>query len=260
MSATPAAELERALARVAAAETLLVATDFDGVLAPFVLDPLDARPQAGTVEDLLALGERPGTWVAVVSGRDLETLSTLTGLQGERGAAVTRIGSHGAQSSRDDGFGLTEEQQRLLAVLTDEVEAAVADADRPIRLEHKPSAVVVHSRGQDEAGAQQAQEIAERAAARDGVRLMAGKGIFELTVVPADKGSALRRLTDELGVAATVYLGDDVTDEHAFAVLGPDDLGIKVGDGETAAGHRVAATEDVPAVLRRLRELRTAAD
>ena len=45
-------QVTRALDVVARAPRLLVATDFDGVLAPFVLDPMDARPQAGTVESL----------------------------------------------------------------------------------------------------------------------------------------------------------------------------------------------------------------
>ncbi|MGO4243227.1 trehalose-phosphatase, partial [Janibacter sp. RAF20_2_2] len=76
-----------------------------------------------------------------------------------------------------------------------------------------------------------------------------GKGVHELSVLRADKGTALRALATTLGVDASVYLGDDVTDEHAFAVLGPHDLGIKVGAGETAARARIDACTDVPEVL-----------
>ena len=55
----------------------------------------------------------------------------------------------------------------------------------------------------------------------------------------ADKGAALRRLRDELGAAGALYLGDDVTDEDGFRALGPGDVSVKIGDGETAADHRV---------------------
>ena len=47
-------------------------------------------------------------------------------------------------------------------------------------------------------------------------------------------------------------LPDDATDEHAFAVLGPDDVGIKVGAGDTCAGHRVTDIDEVAQVLQDL--------
>ena len=73
-----------------------------------------------------------------------------------------------------------------------------------------------------------------------------GKEVLELAVTDADKGSAVLRLRDDLGAAATVYLGDDRTDEDAFRALSPGDLTVKVGEGETVARYRVA---DPAAVL-----------
>lgn len=239
-------ELQEAIAELAQAPRLLVASDFDGVLAPFVLDPMAARPQTGTVESLSELASAPGTWTAVVSGRDLATLTGLTGLGG---SATTLIGSHGAETSRADSGPTTPEASARLSALRAGVESAVATRDPRIRLEHKPTAVVLHTRGLPDDALVCAADIAAEAAAADGVTLLSGKGVHELSVVRADKGTALRALADELGVNAIAYLGDDVTDEHVFAVLGDHDLGIKVGDGETAARARIEDCTVVPAVL-----------
>ena len=57
----------------------LVATDFDGTLAPLQRDPEDSRPVAGTIEALTALAER-GAQLAVITGRDARTVVRLGGL------------------------------------------------------------------------------------------------------------------------------------------------------------------------------------
>jgi trehalose-phosphatase len=87
--------------------------------------------------------------------------------------------------------------------------------------------------------------------------LKPGKEVLELAVTDADKGTALLRLRDDLGAVATVYLGDDRTDEDAFRALSPGDLTVKVGEGETAARYRVA---DPAAVVRLLETLADAPD
>ena len=143
-----------------------------------------------------------------------------------------------------------------IAALRGAVEAAVAAREPRIRLEHKPAAVVLHTRGLPDDVLPRAAAIADEAAATPGVTHLAGKGVHELSVLRADKGTALRELASALGVDATVYLGDDVTDEHAFAVLGEGDLGIKVGAGETAASARVDDATAVPEILATLASLR----
>lgn len=242
------------IAAVSARPRLLVATDFDGVLAPFVLDPMDARPQPGTIEAITALSAATDTWTAVVSGRDLTTLTGLTGLDG---SATTLIGSHGAETNRSRHRAGNHETDARLAVLRAYVEHTVASRDPRIRLEHKPTALVLHTRGLPEDAASVAREIAAEAARISGVHLLSGKGVHELSVVSADKGTALRALAGDLHVDAIVYLGDDITDEHVFTVLDRDDLSIKIGPGETAARTRLDDCTEVPAVLRALAAART---
>jgi len=80
---------------------------------------------------------------------------------------------------------------------------------------------------------------------------MPGKDVVELTVLEANKGSALLELARASESEATLYVGDDVTDERAFAALDPasGDLTVKVGDGDTVATQRVPGPEAVVELL-----------
>ena len=246
--------LTSALAELAAEPRILVASDFDGVLAPLVLDPLSSRALPGTIEALEALAAMPGTHAAVVSGRDLETLTALTGLAG---SAVTRIGSHGAQTSAATAAPLDSDQRAALEAVTTDLEALLAEHPGA-PLEHKPAAVVLHTRRMADRAAAEAAEAAalEVTTRHTGLHVLHGKHVVEVSVVRADKGSALLALRDAVGATSVAYFGDDVTDEHVFERLGEDDVAVKVGDGETAARYRVETPDDVAAALSLLVERR----
>lgn len=258
------ADLRAAIEHFAREPRVLVASDFDGVLAPLVLDPMSSRPQPGTVEALRALAELPEVDVAVVSGRDLATLRKLTGLS--ESDAIVLVGSHGAESSEPltDGSstpssGLGEAEQAALEGATHALEAVV-ERFGDARVEHKPAGVVLHTRGMDDDEAARA-SAAALAVPEDvpGVRAMRGKSVVELSVLDVTKGSALGALAQKLGTSATAYFGDDVTDETVFEAL--DATGghvtVKVGEGDTAAAYRVDSCEAMPTLLKALLEART---
>jgi trehalose 6-phosphate phosphatase len=256
LAAELVAELVAAIDEFVSAATVLVASDFDGVLAPLVLDPMASRPLPGTIESLEGLAGLPSTYAAVVSGRDLATLTQLTGLAG---SDVTRIGSHGGESSAADAAAaLTHDQRAELDAVTAELEEVTA-AHSGAGLEHKPAAVVLHTRRMaDEASARDAEAAALEVTGRHtGLHVLHGKHVVEVSVVRADKGTALVALRDEVGADAVAYLGDDVTDEDAFRALGAGDLTVKVGSGDTAARFRVESVEDAAEVLRLVFERRS---
>jgi trehalose 6-phosphate phosphatase len=248
--------LTSALAELAEQPRILVASDFDGVLAPLVLDPMSSRALPGTIEALAALAAMPGTHAAVVSGRDLDTLTSLTGLAG---SPVTRIGSHGAQTSAAATATLNGDQRRALDAVSADLESLLP-AHPGATLEHKPAAVVLHTRRMgDDSGARAAEEAALEVTTRHtGLHVLHGKHVVEVSVVRADKGTALVALRDEVGATAVAYFGDDVTDEHAFERLGERDVPVKVGAGPTAARYRVDSPQDVAAALELLVERRRA--
>ena len=243
--------LSRTLADVARAPRLLVGSDFDGTLAPIVGDPDDARAADGVVEALHRLASCPGVTVLVLSGRSLRELSVL--LHGVDG--VRLVGSHGAE--RDDvDAPLPEPQEQLRARLVLELSRAAADVPGA-RLERKPAGAAVHVRRAAREDAVRLLGELRRGPARwPGVRATEGKEVLELSVVDVDKGRAFAQLREALDVDAAVFVGDDVTDEHVFEVLGAGDLAVKVGPGRTRAGHRVAGPDDVVALLNALAEAR----
>jgi trehalose 6-phosphate phosphatase len=55
-----------------------------------------------------------------------------------------------------------------------------------------------------------------------------------------------------------LFAGDDVTDEDALRSLGPQDLGVRVGGGETTASLRVDDIAAFVAVLEDVARLRRA--
>jgi trehalose 6-phosphate phosphatase len=130
----------------------------------------------------------------------------------------------------------------------------VAEVDGA-RLEVKPASVAVHTRQVPDRAAAAALLERARSLVDSSLTLKPGKEVLEVAVTDADKGTALRRLVTELGAAAALYLGDDLTDEDGFRALGPDDVTIKIGDGDTAARYRVPDPAGALAVLRRLGDL-----
>jgi trehalose 6-phosphate phosphatase len=238
--------LVAALTDLAARRPLLIASDYDGVLAPLVGDPAAAVPSPGVAGAMARIAAADGVTVALVSGRGVEDLRRVSGLSGP----YRWVGSHGAEYDGPLADALAGRRDALADRLAPLV-AAVPGA----RLEVKPASVAVHVRQVADPAAAAALLVAADSAADPSLTKKPGKAVLELAVTDADKGSAVTRLRADLGVAAAVYLGDDVTDEDVFRVLGPDDVGVKVGAGETVAAHRVADTDGALAVLRLLADL-----
>ena len=243
---TPSGELDAVLSRLAGQRPLLLASDYDGVLARLHDDPSAAVPEEGIADVLTRLAAVDGVAVALVSGRGVDDLRTTSRLSGP----FRWVGSHGAEF---DG-PLTGQLAARRDALAARLEPVVARHDGAW-LEVKPASVAVHVRlvkDRDEAAAvlEEAGSLADSS-----LTPKPGKDVLELAVTDADKGTALRRLIDELAPAVAVYIGDDVTDEDGFRALGDGDVTIKVGEGPTDARFRVADPAAVRTLLERLADL-----
>ncbi len=244
------------LDEIARTPVLLVATDFDGTIADIADDPMAVSSHPAVVGALTALSSMAQTEVAVISGRGLAVLTQVAGISG---GGIRLVGSHGSEFDVDDSNDLPSDALDLRARLIEDVNRIAAEHPG-CRVEEKPVGVALHYRGAP-AGRSGAirSAVLEGPATFDGVHVLEGKMVVELCVVPSDKGRALDVLRRQVGATAVVYIGDDVTDEFAFERLGDSDLGIKVGEGATAATERLANVDAVATALSRLCELRAEA-
>ena len=247
--------LRTALRQIARTNHLLVGCDYDGTLSPIVANPNEARPLPEAVSILRHLAGLPETTIAVISGRALRDLAAMSRLPVE----IDLVGSHGAEFDLGSISGLGEDTVNRLTDVTAECVRITEGRDGTL-LEPKPSGVAVHVRkaSRPDAAAVLA-ELHELFDNDDSVHITTGKEVLELSVVKADKGTAMEKLRTDHDATAAIFIGDDVTDEHVFETLNPDtDLSIKVGAGDTAAGFRVADPQDVLEVLAVLGEEREA--
>lgn len=243
------------LAATARTRPVLVGLDFDGVLAPLQDDPAASRVLPSSAAALERLAGSGGVRLALVSGRDLADLAALAQVP----PGTLLVGSHGAERGRVTPDGLERERLELdpaaatlRRTLGEELDAAVAGTTAWVQ--HKPAAVVLHTRTASRADADRLTATA-LGLERPGVDVLHGKDVVELSVLRTSKGDALADLRAATGAAGLLYAGDDVTDERAFATLGPDDVTVRVGDGDTAARFRVADPDAVAALLARLADL-----
>lgn len=240
--------LHSSVLEIATAPILLVACDFDGTLAHIVEDPAAARPDAEAVEALKRLSALPQTHVAVISGRALADLQKLMGdVDG-----IELIGSHGSESSLAFASGLPEAAVSLLDELQKQVEQ-IASRFPGMLIERKPASIAAHYRSVDASHRDEVQSALLGGPARlEGVFVRPGKCVIELAVVEMSKGRALQSIRYRHAATASIFIGDDQTDEEAFAVMAAPDVSIKVGDGATLASLNV---DDVGAVRELLKNL-----
>ncbi|CAN5774391.1 trehalose-phosphatase [soil metagenome] len=223
---------------------LLVACDYDGTLAEIVPDPANAIPNAEAIKGLKAMSGVSSTSTAVVSGRsDADLTMFLGAFQPD-----FTVGSHGAEWQHAGVALSTEERDRLDQV--GGIIASIVKSCSGLRYELKPAGVALHTRTADPTVAIQAIKSAmERCGSIPGVHIRHGSQVVEFMVVAANKGDAIRRARHAAGASGVIFIGDDLTDEDVFESLEAEDLGIKVGKGDTAARHRVSGVPDVAEIL-----------
>jgi trehalose-phosphatase len=243
---------------------VLVATDFDGTLAPIVARPEAAAPLPQALAALATLARRRDLRVAVISGRALSDLRARCPVPG-----AWYLGGHGNETSP----ALPASPGALPAALETAPESApdkavtwraLADAAERLRarlpewpgarLETKPYSLALHFR-QAPQWAEPIREAVSSLAGQSPLRVLFGRQIAELLPEDAlNKGQALQRLRRRLGCDLAFYFGDDTTDEDVFHLEDVHLVGVRVLHAEaanatTAAAFSVTSPREVAAAL-----------
>ncbi len=221
--------------------------DYDGTLAPHRAHSDAIAPEPGGRARLAALGRHCGTTLAVVSGRRSADLDALLG-----DLPIHCVGEHGWDERFADGRRVAHP---IPAAAARGLKQAFARARALVpagRLERKRASIVLHTRGLRPAAARAAEGACRRAwrplLRRAGLRLDVTSGGLELRAAGHDKGHVARALTARLPAGTlAVFVGDDRSDEDAFAVVARRGIAIRVGRASrrSRARLRLASTRSV---------------
>ncbi|NPV74014.1 MAG: trehalose-phosphatase [Pelotomaculum sp.] len=228
---------------------LLLMTDYDGTLVPLEDRPELALPGAGLLRTLRRLAGKRRITLAVVSGRDVDDLKSMLPVEG-----IYLAGCHGAEFAYPGGGRYAAVDAEKLApaldLLAGEAARCVANC-QGFLLERKKTVFALHYRLADPVTALRVVSdfaaAARPLAARYGMELKAGKKVIEVRPRAVHKGEAVRHLMNLNPGCYPVYLGDDSSDEDAFAVLRESGTGVLVSEHKriTSASHRLKDPQEV---------------
>lgn len=201
--------------------------DVDGTLLDFNNDPRAVHVSGTLLALLHALHAALDGALALVSGRELDDLDGL--FDRPHWAAA---GLHGLQLHRADGsfrrITVAREQQTMMRQATTALAARFAG----VQLEDKQIAVALHCRRAPEQFAPLHDAAVELIAQLPGYELQPGNLVIEFKPADMDKGRAVIELLGNPPFAGRlpVYLGDDLTDEHAFvSIQKKHGIGVLIG-------------------------------
>ena len=202
--------------------------DVDGVLAPIVDVPHEAKVPDETRAELVRLNARYAL-VACISGRSGADARRIVGLD-----ALVYVGEHGLELD-PAAPAWSDQLQRF---------AASVDWDD---VERKPLTVTFHYRRAD--NEQEALALLEAVAVRarhEGIVPKFGRKVLELRPpIGAHKGTAVAHLLGERGLERALYAGDDTTDLDAFRALEGLELGVRVAVASAEAPAELSEAADI---------------
>jgi len=238
---------------------LVAVFDFDGTLVHIARTPDAVHAVPATTARLERLAQRTDTTVGVVSGRPLARLIELV-----PAPSIWLFGLHGWEHRPPHGVAVSRWPPDALDLARRQrevIDARLGEAQGE-RIEDKGPMVAVHTRNATPERRRHVERVV-RDARLSGLELIEGRRVLELRPLGGPtKGTAVRAIAGSRPAAPVLYVGDDTTDEDAFAVLGPADFGVLVDDtraheerpqgSATRARWRVPDTESVLRLLHAL--------
>lgn len=228
---------------------LLLASDFDGTLAPIRRDPEKVEIDASARSFFLWASRQEGVEVAFISGRDLEDLRSRTS-----GVNAWRSGSHGQEIETAKGELIRSARERSSSPPAEWDKRA---REMGLRIEEKKFGVAVHWR--DVEGVDETHPLIgefENWADAENLEITHGRCVIEAAVAGASKKTVLEVLVSETGAQRVIYAGDDITDLPAIELAAAKGRGFFVRSSEREAEltGSVEMVESIEELLTRMKE------
>jgi len=217
--------------------------DLDGTLVPFAAHPGAVVPDPERTALLTRLGHGLAGRLAVVSGRSISDIDRIL-----EGSVPAVAGIHGLERRSSKGVRTAAAAHPALAAARASL-SKFAAGEPGVVLEDKAISLALHFRGAPSAE-DSIRALTQNIAKSTGLIVQNGAMVAELRTPGPDKGDAIRAFMEEepFAGAMPVFIGDDLTDEHGFALV--EELGglaiLAGAQRETRAAMRLA---DVNAVL-----------
>lgn len=233
----------------------LIALDYDGTLVPIAGTPGAAMPTGRTKGLLARLTADPGNRLAIVSGRDRDTLSGWFGeleidLVAEHGVWIRERGSSWEKIKplRNDW------KPRVAQILEEYVDRLPGSF-----AEEKDFSLAWHYRQTDpELGPVRAKELMDELVtltANLDLQVIQGSKVIEVRNGGVDKGAAVLKIIGEDRYNFIMAMGDDWTDEDLFAALPERAHTIKIGIGSSFARFYLRGQEEAIELLEDLQAI-----
>ena len=244
---------------------ILLLLDYDGTLTPIVETPKKALISKDAKELLQKLSRMPYCKLGIISGRSLQDLKHIIGIEG-----LIYVGNHGLEI---EGPKIKFESQispRLKSIIRNiatDIQKRISGIKGAL-IEDKGLTLSIHYRlvGKEDLPVLEKiiSEVTNPYAGRDKIKVNSGKKVYEIKPpVKWDKGKvALWLLAREQFLSGEknvlpVYVGDDYTDEDAFKALERKGLTVFVGEpGNSKADYYLKNTEEVAKFLRLITDLK----
>lgn len=234
-------------AKIQSASRVALFLDFDGTLAAIVPDPAQAQLSEAVREALQRVVERDSITTTIISGRAVEDLYVRIRVDN-----IIYSGNHGLEIfGRGLRFVEPEADSRRdhLRRLTELLNGRLRQVEG-VLVEDKGLTTSIHFRQANERDVPVIEQAVRASVATAGAwfRLNTGREVFE--IVPRSgwhKGAAVKWILKSLNEEGSlpIYIGDDNSDEDAFAVL-PDGVTIRVGGhSATCAQYGVPGPAEV---------------
>ena len=221
--------------------------DFDGTLTQIVARPEEVRVAPGVLSNLARLFAVLDGALAIVTGRQIVCIDKFLAPH-----VFPTSGVHGFETRIQSGTIETLPfDARALAAAKRSLERFAAQYNG-LFVERKPASIALHYRARPELAELCASTALSIIPKWVGLHILTGKMVVEIKAHDGTKGKAIASFMDTAPFKdrVPVFVGDDVTDEDAFVETNQrGGLSIKVGDGITAAQHRLRNTQAVEGLL-----------